>query len=80
MDILIAQSTRKKLGKNGRQHCRLKYIPETARAQYHLRQSSIFLNMYPLNHPKVMIANAVSNLTNMEISGMKRQKSLSENS
>jgi len=28
MDILIEQSTRKKLGKNGRQHCRLKYIPE----------------------------------------------------
>ncbi|MGO9312343.1 MAG: NAD(P)H-dependent oxidoreductase [Syntrophobacteraceae bacterium] len=51
-----------------------------ARAQYHLRQSFIFLTMYPLNHPEVMIANAVSNLTNMEISGMKRQKNLSENS
>lgn len=30
----------------------------TARAQYHLRQSFIFLNMYPLNRPEVMIANA----------------------
>lgn len=30
----------------------------TARAQYHLRQSMVFLNMYPLNQPEVMIANA----------------------
>jgi chromate reductase len=32
----------------------------TARAQYHLRQSFVFLNMYPLNQPEVMIANAAS--------------------
>lgn len=30
----------------------------TARAQYHLRQMFVFLNMFPLNQPKVMIANA----------------------
>jgi len=30
----------------------------TARAQYHLRQCFVFLNMYPLNQPEVMIANA----------------------
>lgn len=30
----------------------------TARAQYHLRQSFVFLNMYPLNRPEVMIGNA----------------------
>lgn len=30
----------------------------TARAQYHLRQSFVFLNMVPLNQPEVMIANA----------------------
>jgi chromate reductase len=30
----------------------------TARAQYHLRQVFVFLNMYPLNQPEVMIANA----------------------
>jgi chromate reductase len=30
----------------------------TARAQYHLRQVFIYLNMYPLNRPEVMIANA----------------------
>jgi chromate reductase len=27
----------------------------TARAQYHLRQSFVFLNMHPLNQPEVMI-------------------------
>ena len=30
----------------------------TARAQYHLRLCFVFLNMYPLNKPEVMIANA----------------------
>ncbi len=30
----------------------------TARAQYHLRQMFVFLNMYPVNRPEVMIANA----------------------
>ncbi|WP_447979993.1 NADPH-dependent FMN reductase [Candidatus Nitrospira bockiana] len=30
----------------------------TARAQYHLRQMFVFLNMFPLNDPEVMIANA----------------------
>lgn len=30
----------------------------TGRAQYHLRQMFVFLNMYPLNQPEVMIANA----------------------
>jgi len=32
----------------------------TARAQYHLRQSFVFLNMYALNKPEVMIADAAS--------------------
>jgi chromate reductase, NAD(P)H dehydrogenase (quinone) len=27
----------------------------TARAQYHLRQCCVFLNMYPLNRPEVMV-------------------------
>jgi chromate reductase len=41
----------------------------TARAQYHLRQCFVFLNMFPVNKPEVMIANAAerfdaeSNLT-----------------
>jgi chromate reductase len=30
----------------------------TARAQYHLRQVFIFLNMHPINRPEVMIGNA----------------------
>ncbi len=30
----------------------------TARAQYHLRQVLVTLNMHPLNEPEVMIANA----------------------
>lgn len=30
----------------------------TARAQYHLRQSCVFLNMYPLNQPEVMVGSA----------------------
>ena len=30
----------------------------TARAQYHLRQSFVFLNMYPVNQPEVLISNA----------------------
>ena len=43
-----------------------------ARAQYHLRQCFVFLNMYPINHPEVMLANARDNvdengnLTNQE--------------
>lgn len=30
----------------------------TARAQYHLRQSFVFLNMFAVNQPEVLIANA----------------------
>jgi chromate reductase len=30
----------------------------SARAQYHLRQTFIFLNMYPLNRPEVMVPTA----------------------
>jgi chromate reductase, NAD(P)H dehydrogenase (quinone) len=30
----------------------------TARAQYHLRQMFVFLDMYPINGPEVMIGNA----------------------
>jgi chromate reductase len=30
----------------------------TARAQYHLRQSFVFLDMHPLNSPELMISNA----------------------
>ncbi|HEU4434863.1 MAG TPA: NAD(P)H-dependent oxidoreductase [Pyrinomonadaceae bacterium] len=30
----------------------------TARAQYHLRQAFVFLNMFPVNQPEVMVGNA----------------------
>lgn len=33
-----------------------------ARAQYHLRQSFVFLNMYPINLPEVMLAQADKNV------------------
>jgi len=29
-----------------------------ARAQYHLRQSFVFVNMFPINRPEVMVPNA----------------------
>jgi chromate reductase len=32
----------------------------TARAQYHLRQTMVFLNMFPINQPEVMIGNAAT--------------------
>jgi len=46
----------------------------TARAQYHLRQIFVFLNMFPLNRPEVMISaaderfDAQGNLTDKETS------------
>jgi chromate reductase len=36
----------------------------TARAQYHLRQSCVFLNMYPLNRPEVMVPFAQEKIDN----------------
>lgn len=33
----------------------------TARAQYHLRQCFVALDMYPINYPEVMVANARQN-------------------
>jgi chromate reductase len=50
-----------------------------ARAQYHLRQSFVFLNMYPINHPEVMLSFAgenvdkEGNLTNEETRKLIRQ-------
>jgi chromate reductase, NAD(P)H dehydrogenase (quinone) len=32
----------------------------TARAQYHLRQIFVFLNIFPINQPEVMIGNAAA--------------------
>ncbi len=50
-----------------------------ARAQYHLRQSFIFLNMQPINRPEVMLSDAVhnvdanGNLTNEQTRALIRQ-------
>ena len=50
-----------------------------ARAQYHLRQSFIFLNVHPLNQPEVMLSNAAENvdatgkLTNEQTRALIRQ-------
>jgi chromate reductase, NAD(P)H dehydrogenase (quinone) len=51
----------------------------TARAQYHLRQVFVFLNILPVNQPEVMIGNAAEhfdgdgNLTNEETKKLIRQ-------
>ncbi|MCW3982514.1 MAG: NAD(P)H-dependent oxidoreductase [Candidatus Bathyarchaeota archaeon] len=33
-----------------------------ARAQYHLRQTFVFLNMHPINRPEVMLSDAAANV------------------
>jgi chromate reductase len=33
-----------------------------ARAQYHLRQTFVFLNMHPINRPEVMLSDAANNV------------------
>ena len=51
----------------------------TARAQYHLRQIFVFLNVFPINQPEVMIGNAAQrfdaegNLTDATTAGFIRQ-------
>lgn len=51
----------------------------TARAQYHLRQIFVFLNVFPVNQPEVMIGNAVQrfdaegNLTDEASKGYMKQ-------
>jgi chromate reductase len=51
----------------------------TARAQYHLRQMFVFLNMFPINQPEVMIGSAATrfdaegNLTDETTKGFVRQ-------
>jgi chromate reductase, NAD(P)H dehydrogenase (quinone) len=51
----------------------------TARAQYHLRQMFVFLDMHPVNQPEVMIGNAAQrfdregNLTDETSKGLIRQ-------
>ena len=52
----------------------------TARAQYHLRQMCVFLNMFPVNKPEVMIPQAQTrfdaqgNLTDETAKGLIKQR------
>jgi chromate reductase len=39
----------------------------TARAQYHIRQSCVFLNMHPLNQPEVMVSFAPERIKNGKV-------------
>jgi len=43
----------------------------TARAQYHLRQSSVFLNMHPLNRPEVMVPFAQDRIKDGKVTDQK---------
>jgi chromate reductase len=51
----------------------------TARAQYHLRQSFVFLNMYPLNQPEVMVPFAQEKIgQNGRVTDQKTQEKIRE--
>lgn len=51
----------------------------TARAQYHLRQMFVFLNMFTFNRPEVMIANAADKFDqNGKLTDEETQKRITE--
>ncbi len=51
----------------------------TARAQYHLRQSLVFLNMYPLNRPEVMVPFAADKVdANGNVTDAKTREKIKE--
>jgi chromate reductase len=51
----------------------------TARAQYHLRQSLVFLNMYPLNQPEVMVPFAQEKIDqNGQVTDRKTREKIKE--
>jgi chromate reductase len=51
----------------------------TARAQYHLRQSFVFLNMHPLNQPEVMVPFAQDKVdSNGRLTDEKTRKKIGE--
>ena len=51
----------------------------TARAQYHLRQSFVFLNMHPLNQPEVMVPFAQDKVdTHGRLTDEKTRKKIGE--
>jgi chromate reductase len=51
----------------------------TARAQYHLRQTFVFLNMYPVNQPEVMVPFAQNIITeNGQVTDQKTRDKIKE--
>ena len=51
----------------------------TARAQYHLRQSCVWLNMYPLNQPEVMVPFAKDKIDeNGRVADLKTREKIKE--
>ncbi len=51
----------------------------TARAQYHLRQTFVFLNMYPMNRPEVMVPSANEKIDeNGKVKDEKTRKKIKE--
>jgi chromate reductase len=51
----------------------------TARAQYHLRQSLVFLNTYPLNQPEVMVPFAQEKINqNGQVTDQKTREKIKE--
>ena len=51
----------------------------TARAQYHLRQTFVFLNMYPVNRPEVMVPFAQDKVdSNGRVTDEKTRKKIRE--
>jgi chromate reductase len=51
----------------------------TARAQYHLRQSFVFLNMYPINSPEIFVAYAEEKFDeNGELKDAKTKKKIAQ--
>jgi len=49
-----------------------------ARAQYHLRQIFVFLDMHPLNRPEVMVPFAAEKFKNGELQDKKTEEKISE--
>ncbi|MFA5871192.1 MAG: NAD(P)H-dependent oxidoreductase [Parcubacteria group bacterium] len=49
-----------------------------ARAQYHLRQSFVFLDMYPINRPEVMVPFAAENIIGGKIQNEKSKEKIEE--
>jgi len=50
----------------------------TARAQYHLRQSFVFLNMHPINSPEVLVTYAEEKFENGELKDAKTKEMIAQ--